>query len=100
VISAFERIDPAKGKVTLQLSRELGVQCKTAWVLLMKLLEVVASCRDDKLGRFAGVHASGLRFRSPVTCSLFRTWRPWCSARAALAATAHPVARALSDGGS
>jgi hypothetical protein len=36
----------AKGKAALQLSRELGVQYKTAWVLLMKLREVVASRRD------------------------------------------------------
>lgn len=37
----------AKGKAALQLSRELGVQYKTAWVLLMKLREVVAARRED-----------------------------------------------------
>lgn len=35
-----------KGKAALQLSREIGVQFKTAWVLLMKLREVVAAGRE------------------------------------------------------
>jgi hypothetical protein len=37
-------------KVALQLSREIGVQFKTAWVLLMKLWEVVA-CERGGLHR-------------------------------------------------
>ncbi|ANY83606.1 hypothetical protein BB934_35715 (plasmid) [Microvirga ossetica] len=53
-----------KGKAALQLSRELGVQYKTAWVLLMKLREVVASRRDKMVlegeveidGKYAGGH--------------------------------------------
>jgi hypothetical protein len=53
-----------KGKAALQLSRELGVQYKTAWVLLMKLREVVAARRDDMRldgeveidGKYAGGH--------------------------------------------
>lgn len=36
-----------KGKASLQLSREFGVQYKTAWVLLMKLLEAIAWRRDE-----------------------------------------------------
>ncbi|ANY81254.1 hypothetical protein BB934_26075 [Microvirga ossetica] len=53
-----------KGKAALQLSRELGVQHKTAWVLLMKLREVVASRREGMVldgeveidGKYAGGH--------------------------------------------
>jgi hypothetical protein len=53
-----------KGKAALQLSRELGVQYKTAWVLLMKLRETVASRREDMSldgeveidGKYAGGH--------------------------------------------
>ena len=53
-----------KGKAALQLSRELGVQYKTAWVLLMKLREVVASRREEMVldgeieidGKYAGGH--------------------------------------------
>lgn len=50
----------AKGKAALQLSRKLGVQYKTAWVLLMKLREVMASRRDKMVvegeidGEYAG----------------------------------------------
>ena len=53
-----------KGKAALQLSRELGIQSKTAWVLLIKLREVVASRREDMVldgevendGKYAGGH--------------------------------------------
>lgn len=53
-----------KGKAALQLSRELGVQYKTAWVLLMKLRETVASRREEMVldgeveidGKYAGGH--------------------------------------------
>ncbi|MBB3319740.1 molybdenum-dependent DNA-binding transcriptional regulator ModE [Rhizobium sp. BK181] len=34
-------MNSVKGKSALQLSRELGVQYKTAWVLLMKMREVI-----------------------------------------------------------
>jgi hypothetical protein len=37
----------ANGKAALQLSRELGVQYETAWVLSMKLRKVAAARRDD-----------------------------------------------------
>lgn len=36
-------VNSVKGKSALQLSRELGVQYKTAWVLLMKMREAVAT---------------------------------------------------------
>ena len=39
--------DAVKGKAALQLSRELGVQYRTAWVLLTKLREVVAYEREE-----------------------------------------------------
>lgn len=53
-----------KGKAALQLSRELGVQYKTAWVLLMKPRETVASRRDEMVlegeveidGKYVGGH--------------------------------------------
>jgi hypothetical protein len=53
-----------KGKAALQLSRELGVQYKTAWVLLMKLRGTVASRREEMVldgeveidGKYAGGH--------------------------------------------
>jgi hypothetical protein len=57
--------DPRRTFASLLLSRELGFQYKTAWVLLMKLREVVASRHDDMSlggeveidGRYAGGHA-------------------------------------------
>ena len=53
-----------KGKAALQLSREPGIQSKTAWVLQMKRRETVASRRDDMVlggeveidGKYAGGH--------------------------------------------
>jgi transposase-like protein len=57
-------INSVKGKAALQLSREIGVQYKTAWVLLMKLREVIAWRREDMVlegeveidGKYAGGH--------------------------------------------
>ena len=40
-------VNSVKGKAALQLSREIGVQYKTAWVLLMKLREAIAWRRED-----------------------------------------------------
>jgi hypothetical protein len=57
-------VNSVKGKSALQLSRELGVQYKTAWVLLMKMREAVASRRFRMMlegeihidGKYAGGH--------------------------------------------
>lgn len=64
LLAIWSAANCAKGKAALQLSRELGVQYKTAWVLLMKLREVVAACREDMVledeveidGKYAGGH--------------------------------------------
>ncbi|WP_404926251.1 hypothetical protein [Mesorhizobium sp. ORM16] len=40
-------MNSVKGKAALQLSRDIGVQFKTAWVMLMKLREVIAWRRED-----------------------------------------------------
>jgi hypothetical protein len=57
-------VNSVKGKSALQLSRELGVQYKTAWVLLMKIREAVATRRFRMMlegevhidGKYAGGH--------------------------------------------
>ncbi|WP_292155512.1 IS1595 family transposase [Mesorhizobium sp.] len=57
-------VNSVKGKAALQLSREIGVQYKTAWVLLMKLREAIAWRREDMVlegeveidGKYAGGH--------------------------------------------
>ena len=57
-------VNSVKGKSALQLSRELGVQYKTAWVLLMKMREAVATRRFRMMlegeihidGKYAGGH--------------------------------------------
>jgi hypothetical protein len=56
-----------KANAALQLSREIGAQYKTAWVLLMKLREAISRRREDVLegeveidGRYAGGHNSHL----------------------------------------
>ncbi|BDA85463.1 hypothetical protein Sa4125_30050 [Aureimonas sp. SA4125] len=46
LIAIWFAANSVKGKAALQLSREIGVQFKTAWVLLMKLREVVAARRE------------------------------------------------------
>ena len=46
LIALWFAANSVKGKAALQLSREIGVQFKTAWVLLMKLREVVAARRE------------------------------------------------------
>jgi hypothetical protein len=64
VFAIWLAANSVKGKSALQLARELGVQYKTAWVLLMKLREVVASRRGDMRldgdveidGKYAGGH--------------------------------------------
>jgi hypothetical protein len=38
-------VNSVKGKSALQLSRELGCQYKTAWVLLMKMREAISTRR-------------------------------------------------------
>jgi hypothetical protein len=40
-------VNSVKGKAALQLSREIGVQYKTAWVLLMELREAIAQRRNE-----------------------------------------------------
>jgi hypothetical protein len=57
-------VNAVKGKAALHLSRELGVQYKTAWVLSLKIKEVLGLRRVDmKLegqvqmdGKYAGGH--------------------------------------------
>lgn len=57
-------VNSVKGKAALQLSREIGVQYKTAWVLLMKLREAIAARRENMLlegeveidGKYTGGH--------------------------------------------
>lgn len=50
LIAIWFSANSVKGKAALQLSREIGVQYKTAWVLLMKLGEVEID------GKYAGGH--------------------------------------------
>lgn len=47
IMAIWFAVNAVKGKAALQLSRELGVQFRTAWVLLMKLREVVAYQREE-----------------------------------------------------
>lgn len=62
VMAIWLSVNSVKGKAALQLSRELGVQYKTAFVLLMKLREAIAS--DTMMlggeieidGKYAGGH--------------------------------------------
>jgi hypothetical protein len=64
LIAIWFAVNSAKGKAALQLSREIGVQYKTAWVLLMKLRETIAARRDTMVlegeveidGKYAGGH--------------------------------------------
>ncbi|MBO0129691.1 IS1595 family transposase [Agrobacterium sp. Rnr] len=57
-------VNSVKGKSALQLSRELGVQYKTAWVLLMKMGEAISTRRFRMIleseihidGKYAGGH--------------------------------------------
>lgn len=64
LIAIWFSVNSAKGKAALQLSREIGVQYKTAWVLLMKLRETIAARRDTMVlegeveidGKYAGGH--------------------------------------------
>jgi len=64
LLAIWLTVNAVKGKAALQLSRELGVQYKTAWVLLMKLREVVAYRREGMVldgeveidGKYVGGH--------------------------------------------
>ncbi|WP_131803300.1 IS1595 family transposase [Mesorhizobium sp. LCM 4576] len=64
VVAIWFSVNSVKGKAALQLSREIGVQYKTAWVMLMKLREAIAARRDDMVlegeveidGKYAGGH--------------------------------------------
>ena len=47
VMAIWFAANAVKGKAALQLSREIGVQFRTAWVLLMKLREVVSYAREE-----------------------------------------------------
>ncbi|EPE94333.1 transposase (plasmid) [Rhizobium grahamii CCGE 502] len=47
LIAIWFSANSVKGKAALQLSREIGVQYKTAWVLLMKLREAIAWRREE-----------------------------------------------------
>ncbi|MGV2121854.1 IS1595 family transposase [Agrobacterium vitis] len=57
-------VNSVKGKSALQLSRELGCQYKTAWVLLMKMREAISTRRFRMMlegeihidGKYAGGH--------------------------------------------
>jgi hypothetical protein len=57
-------VNSVKGKSALQLSRELGCQYKTAWVLLMKMREAISTRRFRTMlegeiyidGKYAGGH--------------------------------------------
>ncbi|MER9338936.1 transposase [Mesorhizobium sp. M0293] len=57
-------VNSVKGKAALQPSREIGVQFKTAWVMMMKLREAIAWRREDMVlegeveidGKYAGGH--------------------------------------------
>ncbi len=64
LIAIWFSANSVKGKAALQLSREIGVQYKTAWVLLMKLREAIAWRREEMAldgeveidGKYAGGH--------------------------------------------
>ena len=59
-------MNAVKGKAALHLSRELGVQYKTAWVLSLKIKEALGLRRGDMTldgevqmeGKYAGVTSS------------------------------------------
>lgn len=84
VIAIWLSVNSVKGKAALQLSREIGVQFKTAWVLLMKLREAIASRRDTMMlqgvieidGKYVGGHIrpkTGPRIASTVARPSMRT---------------------------
>jgi hypothetical protein len=64
LIAIWFSANSVKGKAALQLSREIGVQYKTARVLLMKLREAIAWRREEMVldgeveidGKYAGGH--------------------------------------------
>ncbi|MCW1413032.1 transposase [Rhizobium sp. 1AS11] len=64
LIAIWFSANSVKGKAALQLSREIGVQYKSAWVLLMKLREAIAWRREEMRldgeveidGKYAGGH--------------------------------------------
>lgn len=64
LIAIWFSVNSVKGKAALQLSREIGVQYKTAWVMLMKLRETIALRRSEMVlegeveidGKYAGGH--------------------------------------------
>lgn len=64
IMAIWFSVNSVKGKAALQLSREIGVQYKTAWVLLMKLREAIAWRRENMVldgeveidGKYAGGH--------------------------------------------
>jgi len=47
IMAIWEEISAVKGMAALHLTRKLGVQYKTAWVLLMKIREAIGLRRDD-----------------------------------------------------
>jgi transposase-like protein len=64
LVAIWLSVHAAKGKAALQLSRELGVQYKTAWVLLMKIREAFSIQQRDRVlrgvvqmdGKYVGGH--------------------------------------------
>jgi hypothetical protein len=47
IMAIWEEISAVKGMAALHLTRKLGVQYKTGWVLLMKIREAIGLRRDD-----------------------------------------------------
>jgi hypothetical protein len=64
LLAIWFSVNSVKGKAALQLSTEIGVQYKTAWVMLMKLREAIGLSRDKMMfedeveidGKYAGGH--------------------------------------------